>query len=300
MTDKMPPQPASATEPVAGAPARPSVVLRDVVMQGQVALTRPRSRGPNVQPLQVRAPAPNLVPVQPARKPEEGGTAAAGHGLPQAHAAAVAMQPGDEARRGYEEGLAKGIAEGRARSAEEARQLATQTAEKAEQELREHADRLTQELKQQAQSAYQARVQTLDNLIAALPPQIEARLAAAQEDMLALCFEAVCRILGERAATPEAVQAHLEHAVGGLRSRRLVAVHLHPDDLAALQRAQGDAPSARWGSEDVQWIASPDIALGGCVLQSPEGGLDARFETQLHALRDLLLQSRVSLRSQGA
>lgn len=298
MTDKMPPPPASATEPVPGAPARPSVVLRDVVMQGQVALTRPRSRGPNVhQPLQVRAPAPNLVP---ARKPQEEGAAAAGHGLAQANAAAVAVQTGDEARRGYEEGLAKGIAEGRARSAEEARQLATQTAEKAERELREHADRLAQELKQQAQSAYQARVQMLDNLIAALPPQIEARLAAAQDDMLALCFEAVCRMLGERAAAPEAVQAHLAHAVSGLRSRRLVAVHLHPDDLAALQKAQGDAPSAGWGSEDVQWIPSPDIALGGCVLQSPEGGLDARFETQLHALRDLLLQSRASLRSQGS
>lgn len=298
MTDKNPPPPASAAEPVAGAPARPSVVLRDVVMQGQVALTRPRSRGPNVhQPLQVRAPAPNLMP---ARKPQEEGAAAAGHGLAQANAAAVVVQTGDEARRGYEEGLAKGIAEGRARSADEARQLATQTAEKAERELREHADRLTQELKQQAQSAYQARVQMLDNLIAALPPQIEARLAAAQDDMLALCFEAVCRMLGERAAAPEVVQAHLAHAVSGLRSRRLVAVHLHPDDLAALQKAQGDAPSAGWGSEDVQWIPSPDIALGGCVLQSPEGGLDARFETQLHALRDLLLQSRASLRSQGS
>jgi len=298
VTDKNPPPPASAAEPVAGAPARPSVVLRDVVMQGQVALTRPRSRGPNVhQPLQVRAPAPNLMP---ARKPQEEGAAAAGHGLAQANAAAVVVQTGDEARRGYEEGLAKGIAEGRARSADEARQLATQTAEKAERELREHADRLTQELKQQAQSAYQARVQMLDNLIAALPPQIEARLAAAQDDMLALCFEAVCRMLGERAAAPEVVQAHLAHAVSGLRSRRLVAVHLHPDDLAALQKAQGDAPSAGWGSEDVQWIPSPDIALGGCVLQSPEGGLDARFETQLHALRDLLLQSRASLRSQGS
>ncbi|MGJ3703996.1 FliH/SctL family protein [Variovorax sp. AFSI2.2] len=299
MTEKMP-QPASAREPISGAPARPSVVLRDVVMQGHVALTRPRSRGPNVQPLQARTQATNLVPVRPGRKPEEEGATVAASAFVRANVPAATAQPDEEARRGYEEGLAKGIAEGRARSAEEARQLAVQTAEKAERELREHADRLAQELKQQAQSAYQARVQTLDNLIAAAPPQIESRLAAAQEDMLALCFEVVCRILGERAAMPEAVQAHLEYAVNGLRSRRLVAVHLHPDDLAALQKAQSDVPSARWGGEDVQWIASPDIALGGCVLQSPEGGLDARFETQLNALRDLLLQSRASLRSRNS
>lgn len=295
MTDKL-----AATEPVSGTSARTSVVLRDVVMQGQVALTRPRSRGPNVQPLPVRVLAPNLVPVQPGRKLEDAGTHDAASAFARASAAAVAAQLDEEARRGYEEGLAKGISEGRARGAEEARQLALQTAERAEREAREHADRLAQELKQQAQSAYQARVQTLDKLITALPPQIESRLAAAQEDMLALCFEVICRMLGERAAMPEAVQAYLEHAVDGLRSRRLVAVHLHPDDLALLQRAQSDVPSARWASGDVQWIASPEIALGGCVLQSPEGGLDARFETQLNALRDLLLQSRASLRTRSS
>ena len=295
MTDKL-----AATEPVSGTPARTSVVLRDVVMQGQVALTRPRSSGPYVQPLPVRVLAPNLVPVQPGRKLEEAGTHDAASAFARASAAAVAAQLDEEARRGYEEGLAKGISEGRARGAEEARQLALQTAERAEREAREHADRLAQELKQQAQSAYQARVQTLDKLITALPPQIESRLAAAQEDMLALCFEVICRMLGERAAMPEAVQAYLEHAVDGLRSRRLVAVHLHPDDLALLQRTQSDVPSARWAGEDVQWIASPEIALGGCVLQSPEGGLDARFETQLNALRDLLLQSRASLRTRSS
>ena len=74
---------------------------------------------------------------------------------------------------------------------------------------------------------------------------------------------------------------------------------MHPDDLAMLQKGQGPMQGLPGGT-DVQWVASSEVALGGCILQSPEGGLDARFETQLEALREMLLQTRAAARKQGA
>jgi flagellar assembly protein FliH len=205
----------------------------------------------------------------------------------------------DEARRrGYEEGFAKGSIEGRARGDEEARRVAAQLAEKTAREFEDQTERIARELKQQAQAGYQARVQVLDGLIASLPAKLEARLAAAEDDMLALCFEVVCRALGESVTRPEALRAQVAQAMESLRSGHLTAIHMHPDDLAVLQKSH-EPMQALPGGTEVQWVGSTEVALGGCILQSPEGGLDARFETQLNALRELLLQTRAAARRQG-
>ncbi|MDN8618014.1 FliH/SctL family protein [Variovorax ginsengisoli] len=213
-------------------------------------------------------------------------------GLPTP-AGSPAAQIAEEARqRGYEEGYA----EGRARGAEEAQRIASLAAEQADRDLRATAERLTRELNEQAQAAYQARVRSLEALIAALPPQIEARLAEAEDDTLGLAFEVVCRVLGEEAVRPDRLRSQFARAIEGLRNRQLVAVHLHPEDLAALER-NGGLSDLCAGAPGIRWVASSAVVLGGCILESPEGGLDARFETQLQALRDLLQDSRARLRA---
>lgn len=266
----------AALDADAGAQA---IVLRDVVMQGQVALTRPRAGrasgvAPNVGPGVTQRAAQNDVHMHAPQAPRD-----------------LAQAEEEARRRGYDEGFAKGSIEGRARGDEEARRAAAEASEKAARELEDRAERVTRELKQQAQAGYQARVQVIEELIAALPSRLEARLATAEDDMLALCFEVVCRVLGESVARPEALRAQLVRAMDRLRGRQLLAVHMHPDDLAKLQKSQGPAQGLPGGA-DVQWVANPDVMLGGCIVQSPEGGLDARFETQLDALRELLLQTR--------
>lgn len=295
------PQQGEASAPNADARAQ-AVVLRDVVMQGQVALARPRGR--DAQQVPTQPSPPGLVSVPTSRNPKPDASvqstevpvlAGSTGSAPDAWADLARVE--EEARqRGYEEGFAKGSIEGRARGDEESRQLAAQAAEKASRELEDHVERMTRELKQQAQAGYQARVQVLDGLIATLPQKIDARLAAAEDDMLALCFEVVCRTLGDSVAQPEAVRAQLAQAMDRLRSRKLVAIHMHPDDLAMLQKGHG-LSQGLLGGADVQWVGSADVALGGCILQSPEGGLDARFETQLTALRELLLQTRATARA---
>jgi len=283
----------------------PAIVLRDVVLQGEVALVRPRmldGRAAGAVP----AAGPSLVQMpagtrQASRSPEAAivNVGDAHRQAPQRHPESLEQVEDEARRRGYDEGFAKGSVEGRTRGDEEARQLAALAAGKAARELEDRAERMTRDLKQQAEAGYQARVQVLERLIAALPVKLEARLAAAEDDMLALCFEVICRTLGESVAQPEALRAQVAQATQRMRGRQLVAIHMHPDDLAMLQRGQGPIEGLP-GGPDVQWIASTEVALGGCVLHAPEGGLDARFETQLAALRDTLLQTRAATRRQGA
>jgi len=265
-------------------------VLRDVVLQGQVSPGRPRPA--ITQPPRATTEAPVRLPAQ--RAPVAGEAAAS---VPVSVSVAANAVPARDQeagyRRGHEEGLAKGLAEGRERAADETRQAGELATRKAQRELAERTESLNRELTQQAQVAYQARVKVLAQLIEALPQQVEARLAAAEEDMLALSFEAVCRVLGDHVVTANGLRAQLLQSVRAMRGRRLVAVHLHPDDLATLQR-EPDAAADLLANEAIEWVADAEMTLGGCIVRSPEGGLDARLDTQLGALRDLLLRSRAA------
>jgi flagellar assembly protein FliH len=202
----------------------------------------------------------------------------------QAEAARQAELAGFE--RGLREGREKGLAEGRAAGREQV--------ERDVQEAREGmADRLAR----------------LDRLLGALPAELSRRLATAEEEMIALSHEVVCRLLGDQAATREGVARLVTQAVrqageGGLldgSERSALAVHLHPADLDAVR---ADAGLVAWLERSrqgqVRWVSDDRVALGGCLVRSGEGTLDARLETQLAALHRILREYRQRAGEAGA
>lgn len=112
-----------------------------------------------------------------------------------------------------------------------------------------------------------------------------AALATGQEDMLVeIAFAAVCRVLGEQGATRSGIAGHVRSLLAQ-QAGGPVAVHLHPDDAELLAQHGG------LGAQ-VQLCADPAVELGGCLLVSERGTLDARFEVQVAALRNALLEAR--------
>ena len=275
-------RPVTGIEPL-GAAA--SVVLRDVSVRGQVALASPRT-------FALRTPKSEAQRRPDRPSPEPASLAAQGHATMALPTAPVARVDAETLRRGYMEGLAQG----RAEAAEEARQAAMradQAFKKRLQELEAQAQQLRQEQRQKDLAALESQQQRVIALLTAVPAQIQARIDGAEDDLVALCFESVCRILGPAAVTAEGVRAQVAQARKGLQGQ-LVAVHLHPDDLAMLRAGADNGDAA------VQWVADPAVGIGGCILQSQQGGLDARLETQLRTLAELLTQARASAQDVAA
>jgi flagellar assembly protein FliH len=176
----------------------------------------------------------------------------------------LAVRDGRE--QGLREGRAEGLREGRAQAAEETR-LAVQRAV-ADAVLPLEKERA--ELVQLAQGVHHA---------------ITDALTAAQDEMAALCFETLCRVFGDTALRPEVVRAQVAHLLQQHGSSEVV-LHLHPQDAQLLDRDGGLLDTA------ARWVADPEVALGGCILQLPGGGLDARLETMLSACKAALLEAR--------
>ena len=134
------------------------------------------------------------------------------------------------------------------------------------------------------------RVETLGAIASSISAQAGAAMESAEDEMVALCHQVVCLILGDLVATPEGVRALVQQALKHLAGRP-VAVHLHPDDLGAL------GPAASSAQDPVRWFADTSVAMGGAVLRSSDGSLDARLETQLQALHERLMTVRAAQRA---
>jgi flagellar assembly protein FliH len=206
---------------------------------------------------------------------------ARGHesGLHEGRSQGLAAASQEALQAGFEEGRQRGLAEGRAQAAEE-------------------AQRHLQALQQEAAS----RLQRIDALQAAwaqqLREQLAQRLVAAEDDMVALCHEVVCRLFGTAALDPRMAAQSVRASVAtwleatGAEAAQLT-VRVHPDDLAMLQ---ADGELAAWlerqGLRGVHWQPDAEVAWGGCVLRSPQGLLDARLETQFAAVHALMRERR--------
>jgi flagellar assembly protein FliH len=177
---------------------------------------------------------------------------------------------------GYAAGHAQGIESG----LEAGRAMARQDAERAAQEAR---------------AQYETRLAAFDRLLDSLSRETADRLAAAEEEMAGLCFDVLCQILGTVMAGAAGIRAHLRNAISGWSRDAALTVLLHPADLALLAPEQDSAALPR----NVRLQADASLVHGGCLVQSAQGGLDARLDRQLQNLCALLRRAAVEHEPDG-
>jgi flagellar biosynthesis/type III secretory pathway protein FliH len=66
-----------------------------------------------------------------------------------------------------------------------------------------------------------------------------------------------------------------------------VRVRVHPDDLPAVE-ARREALATRAPAAALELVADETVGRSGCVIETPQGRVDARLETQLAALERAL------------
>jgi flagellar assembly protein FliH len=148
-----------------------------------------------------------------------------------------------------------------------------------------------------ALAEYSQRIERLDAVLAELTDEVPRRLEACEEDVVALAFAAVCKIVGRAAITPKGARGAVLAALDQLRTRPLVALRVHPNDLALLRGDDriADMIALHGAAQGLEWRADERVKLGGCVLETAGGTLDARLETQLDSLRASLVKARASV-----
>lgn len=147
---------------------------------------------------------------------------------------------------------------------------------KGDEDARNAAAQKAAQLAELIQSVGEAKQQTIDG----------------SEDMLVeIAFAAVCRIMGATVITRDALVGMVKEASAHCRDRNALKVHLHPQDWELLQQS-ADASGQLQFDGRVVLERSSSVKLGGCMIESEAGMLDARLEVQMERLRDALLTAR--------
>jgi len=112
-----------------------------------------------------------------------------------------------------------------------------------------------------------------------------------------IAFAAAVKVFGQLSVDARAVQGAVLQALAQAGSVTDLQVRLHPADAQLLGRLLEGPEAPAWPAELGALCADPAIRAGGCVIRSAHGDVDARIETQLASLAELLVQHRDAARS---
>lgn len=111
-------------------------------------------------------------------------------------------------------------------------------------------------------------------------------LNGAEREMIELVIEAVGRILGERVATdPDLVVHTVQRALDHAGSQNVVRVRVHTDDLRTLVTSVEEQYGA---TPPFEVLGDSSVSVGGCVIDTDSGEIDARLDVQLEEIASIL------------
>jgi flagellar assembly protein FliH len=166
-------------------------------------------------------------------------------------------------RRGYEEGLARGLAEARAQS----------------------ADAL-------------AAVAEAEQALAAMRDDYLARAEAAAVE---LAFQIAEKVIGATvAANPEAVLGVVAGALLRTTDRDHLVLEVNPGDFELVRDAASELAARLGGINRMEVVSERRVGPGGCVVRTEEGEIDARIASQIDRVRQILAEARTAPDRAGA
>jgi flagellar assembly protein FliH len=177
----------------------------------------------------------------------------------------------------------------------DASQQAKQTIAKARDEAEEIVR--TARLEREAlitESRQQGYADGLDKWNDALVDAWDARnryLATNETVVVQLAIALARKIVGETAnLDPTTVLQSAREAIRSARGEQKLRVRVRPEDESVMLQQMIELK--RYNSEfgEIQVVADESITLGGCIVESPLGSIDAQFSTQLKSLERAILR----------
>lgn len=145
-----------------------------------------------------------------------------------------------------------------------------------------------------AAAAQRERLAALERVLASLQQEFAGQIEGLEDVMVAIAFEAVCKIVGDAMHGVDGVRAVVRAVMAKVRDGEQLVLHLSPQDYKLLREERERLFGA---GEDGRHALAPDhrVVLGGCLIETSGGTIDGRLETQMQKLRDTLAGARKAI-----
>jgi flagellar biosynthesis/type III secretory pathway protein FliH len=150
-----------------------------------------------------------------------------------------------------------------------------------EQGRRDAEHSLSEQLMQQRTEMVELQNGVVNSMSQMLP-----RLAQEMESaLIQLALESAKKVVGGMKIDVKMVEAVVREALGQVQDLAEVTIRLNPDDLALLKKHESPLLEGLPETGPLRFVASTEVARGGCIVQTRFGLVDAQRETKMEQLR---------------
>lgn len=135
--------------------------------------------------------------------------------------------------------------------------------------------------KTQSLAQEKIRLDQVDALLAKIESDRQQLYAQYEADVFFLIKAMVDRVLfHEVTINPQAIEVCLKTALAYVVENATIVIRLHGQDLERLRQAAMDHPELLAGYKKVELTEDPSIAIGGCILETGFGEIDATLDSR--------------------
>lgn len=169
---------------------------------------------------------------------------------------------------------------------------------RVEQELKNAYDRgfedgreVTSAMLEREIGRHEEWLQNFDNIIAELHRRFSDSTGKLEECSIALAVEIARHIL-QREVQKDATIAieQVQRAFERINGIDTVTIRLHPFNVDALKKVKSSLLTSASDVKTIEIVADPSIDMGGCVVDTNIGSIDAQIRTQLEQLQATMVK----------
>jgi len=141
---------------------------------------------------------------------------------------------------------------------------------------------------------YQKGLAEWDNALRSAREAQQELYAKYEPEMIRVAVKIAEKIIGEELrAHPETIVSIARECLRGVRHEHSLILRVNPKEAEEVQRNLDSLVEAAGSGRRIQIVSDAAVAAGGCIVDSAVGVIDARLETQLKCLEEILLRVAV-------
>jgi type III secretion protein L len=140
--------------------------------------------------------------------------------------------------------------------------------------------------------AYEQGLQQWNAAIAEADAARDRHIAENEPEMIRLAVRIAQKIIGqELRVNPQAIVSMALECLQGFRRERTLTLRMPPADVERLGDRIAVLREAAGPHRSIEVVADASIVGGGCLVESEYGVIDARLETQMRCMEEILLRA---------
>ena len=133
--------------------------------------------------------------------------------------------------------------------------------------------------------------EALKTLLKSLSDEQAKLIEMAEDAAVEIGFAATAKILGRMSIERGLVEASVKEAINKVSDREGLVVYLAPSDFQTMEALKAQSANGHFWSR-IEFEEDDQVGIGGCILRSRLGCLDARLEYQIDELKKILIAAR--------